>query len=142
MVRTVWAPAAASLTFAMLSTVLPPLSQRSGEKLRQGEWDEVAEECRGVYEDLTKGIQDREAFKQTVESGLKESNHISDTGLAAFQSLIKDLGTFSHEFHHYRDSQGNVTEAVAHKEDAYALYITLVGIVSLLVRKHVKLTRS
>lgn len=110
-----------------------------GDLLRKGEWDDVAEDCRGVYEDLRKKFDDE--FESSVKELLKDVNGISDKGLSAFNDMIKNIGLYSHEFHHYRDEKGNVKQVSVHKEDAYALYISLVGLLNMLTVKHHRLSK-
>jgi hypothetical protein len=104
-----------------------------GELLRKGEWDDVAEDCRGIYEDLTKNYLPQ--FESSIKDLLRDTNGISDKGLNAFNEMIKNLGTYSHEFHHYRDEEGKAKQVTVNKEDAYALYVSLVGLVNMLTVK-------
>lgn len=108
-----------------------------GELLRKGEWDDVAEDCRGIYEDLRKNFESE--FESAVKNLLRDTNGISDKGISAFNELIKNIGIYSHEFHHVRDQEGKVKQITTHKEDAYALYVSLVGLINMLTMKYHRL---
>lgn len=110
-----------------------------GELLRKGEWDDVAEDCRGIYEDLKKNFKPQ--FESSVEDLLRDGNNISNDGITAFKEIIKNLHDFSHEFHHYRDKDGKAKQVSVHKEDAYALYVTLVGLINMLTVKYHRLRK-
>lgn len=109
------------------------------ELVKKGEWEEVAEDCRAVYEDLRKNF--KEKFDSLVQKLLRDDNGISDKGIADFMKMIDGHNGFIHEFHHTRGEDGKVKKIVVHKEDAYALYITLIGLVNILTTKYHRLKK-
>lgn len=108
--------------------------------VRKGEWEEVAEDCRAVYENL-RSKDFREEFDLFVRKLLRDANGISDKGIGDFMQMIEGQNGFIHEFHHVIDKEGNPKRISVHKEDAYALYISLVGLVNMLTSKYYRLKK-
>lgn len=100
-------------------------------KLREGEWDAVVRECRGVYEDLKKGFPFNNNLKELIsrDTGIPSKN-LNDLVIFLDKSFDYDEAS-----HHYRTPEGDEIKLMIHKEDAYFSYLRLLGIVNMLNSK-------
>jgi hypothetical protein len=98
------------------------------EKLRQGEWENVCEELRPVWE-LIRNLPD-------VQALLTNDGYTADAA-KAFNDTIKGLFELSSKFMHAVDKSGKnlVPEVRASKEDAYFQYLTAMAAINLITRK-------
>ena len=100
-------------------------------KLREGEWDEVVKECRGVYEDLKKGF----SFNQYLKELISRDTGIPSKNLNDLVIFLDKSFDYDEASHHYRTNEGDEIKLMIHKEDAYFSYLRLLGIVNLLNSK-------
>ncbi len=107
-------------------------------KLREGEWDVVVKECRGVYEDLKKGFPFNNNLKELIskDTGIPSKN-LNDLVIFLDKSFDYDEAS-----HHYRTPEGDEIKLMIHKEDAYFSYLRLLGIVDMLNSKISRQTRK
>ncbi len=99
--------------------------------LLEGEWDTVVKACRGVYEDLTKGI----SFNQTVKDLIRKDAGMPEKNLDDFVVLVTKSSDYDEAIHHARTSEGKEIKLIVHKEDAYFSFLRLLGLINMLSAK-------
>jgi len=102
------------------------------ENLIKGEWNQVIEDSRAVWELLR---------NQKEIKDLLERDGYTDQASTALNESIKQLFNYSSKFHH-REDQGKkiMPEIKASKEDAYLMYSMSMNIVNLISKKMQRLS--
>ena len=111
-------------------------ANNASKNIRAGEWNQVIEDCRGVWE----------LFKEQNDDELKEllrKDKYTEEAIEAFLKAKQNLFTFTSKFMHTFDKQKKkiLPEIKACKEDAYFIYTTAMTLLNLLAKKSLRLNQ-